>query len=84
MSHSPYMSHHVTNIDVTNRFCHGNVFCTWGGEGGGGHKNISKILATINFSCGENSCQYGRVYRNHKFKPNKSLDIPDCRSALFA
>ena len=48
--------------------------------GRGVHKNVSKILATTNFNLHVEKILVSmeEFYRNHKFKPNKSLDIPDC------
>ena len=68
-----------------------------GGGGGGAHKNVSKILATINFSSGEIDGNFLSVWKNFIININLSQtsrlnldkfgickDIPDCRSALFA
>ena len=45
-------------------FVTGNIFCTFGG-GGGVHKNISQILAIIDFfqaeKLPEKPCQQGRI-----------------------
>ena len=66
-------------------------------DGGGGHKNVSKILATINFSSGEIDGKFVSVWKNFIGNINLSQtsrlnldkfdirkDIPDCRSAPFA
>ena len=61
------------------------------------HKNVSKILATINFSRGEIDGKFLSVWKNFIGNINSSQtsrlnldkfgirkDIPDCRSAPFA
>ena len=63
-------------------FATGNVFCTfgWGGGGGGGlHKNVSQILAIIDFfkqkNYPKNRVRKEEYYRQHNFKPNKSFKL---------
>ena len=63
----------------------------WGGGGGGGlHKNVSQILATINFSSGEIDGKSLSIWKNFIGNINSGQTsrigsyIPDCRSAPFA
>ena len=49
-------------------------FLHFGGGGGVLHNNVSRILATVNFSSGEIDGQIWHI----------GNDIPDCRSAPFA
>ena len=80
-------------------FVTGNVFCTFWRGGGGGclRKNVSQILAIIDFfkqrNYRKNLVSKEEYYRQHNFKPNKLFKleqigvgnyIPDCRSAPFA
>ena len=58
-------------------FATGNVFLhVWGG-GGGLHKNVSQILAIIDFfkqrNYWKNRVRKEEYYRQHNFKPNKSF-----------
>ena len=49
-----------------------------GGGGGGLSKNVSQILAIINFSAEtlpENLVSKEEYYRQHNFKPNKSFKL---------
>ena len=84
-----------SQIDFVTR----NFFCTFGGGGGGVlRKNVSQILAIIDFfkqrNYQKNLVSKEEYYRQHNFETNKlfkleqiwrrQLYIPDCRSAPFA
>ena len=67
---------------LTNRFCYGKRFLhVWGGGGGEGglHKNVSQILATIDFfkqrNYRKNLFSEEEYYRQHNFEPNKSFKL---------
>ena len=59
-------------------FVTGNVFCTFGG-GGGLRKNVSQILAIIDFfkqrNYQKNLVSNEEYYRQHNFKPNKLFKL---------
>ena len=59
-------------------FVMGNVFCTFGG-GGGLHKNVSQILAIIDFfkqrNYRKNLVSKGEYYKQHNFKTNKLFKL---------
>ena len=54
-------------------------FCTFGGGGGGLHKNVSQILAMIDVfkqrNYQKNLVSEEEYYRQHNFKPNKSFKL---------
>ena len=60
---------------LTNRFSYGAHL----GEGGGLHKNVSQILATIDFfkqrNYRKNLFSKEEYYRQHNFEPNKSFKL---------
>ena len=67
---------------LTNRFCYGKrFFARLGGGGGMGvlHKNVSQILATIDFfkqrHYWKNLVSKEEYYRQHNFEPNKSFKL---------
>ena len=70
---------------LTNRFCYGKRFLHAWGEGGGGglHKNVSQILAIIDFfkqrNYRKNLLSKEEYYRQHNFEPNKSFKLGQIR-----
>ena len=65
---------------LTNPFCYGKrFFAPLGGGGGGLHKNVSQILATIDFfkqrNYWKNLFSKEEYYRQHNFEPNKSFRL---------
>ena len=60
-------------------FVTGNVFCTFGGGGGGLRKNVSQILAIIDLfkqrNYRKNIVSKEEYYRQHNFKPNKLFKL---------
>ena len=83
--------------DSQHDFATGNVFLHVGGGRGGLRKNVSQILAVIDFfkqrNYRKNLVSKEQYYRQHNFKPDKSFKLeqiwrrqlhPDCRSAPVA